>query len=360
MKLFLVSAILLIFHAGVVLGGSYSSTGAARAIAQLQSTAGPPVLFNYNSVRSCRQANVGRPPSTPVIVSSNMATGAERKVLSDALTWFNIGISSAMTSKSQARNLATGMVYLANTKAFAKTQAANSESSPVHWQMNLLKNIAIAVNVVDHRNAWGQNEREAVLRWGNSLWNNAKNKNPGWPDTAATFGAAGVLWGAVTKDRATFKRGLNFFDQVIANTTNGGVLDVYFPSRRAKYHNTLPPGWGMRINDKMIGDLVLTAYVGRRIGIDLFNYERKPQTSLYQTVLWWQSVLLADGGKMTKGQDMDFLRNTGQEASWSWTEYFVAIYPTDKATAPLRNRSTSLRRSGYVGLAMGPATCLVR
>ncbi len=360
MRLVLPVIVVLVFWTGCAIAGVYGDTGAASAFRQVETSSSAPVLFNYNSVRSCRSVRVGRAPSIPVIVSSSLASGAERKTLTDALNWFNTGISSAMASGPAARNLAVGMVQLANEKAFTKTQQANGGASPVHWQMNLLKNVAIAVNVVDHRNAWGQNERDTVVAWGNSLWNNARNKDPGWPDTAATFGAAGVLWGVVAKDKRTFRKGLGLFDQVVANTAPGGVLDVYFPSRRAKYHNSLPPGWGVRINDKMIGDLVLTAYIGRRIGIDMFNYKRKPSASLYDTVVWWQGVLFANGSEMTRGQNKDFLRNTGQEASWSWTEYFVATYPSDAATEMLRKKSASLRGSGYVGLAMGPVTCLVR
>jgi len=336
-----------------------NTAGAKAAYRQATASGRPVPLFNLSTTRFCRGGRVGAPPFAGEVGRASHTHGAGREALTAALEWMNRGISSAATSQAAARDLANGLTRMAQAKAFTRAGSANGGSSPRHWQMNLLKNVAMAVNVIDHRGAWPQGARQVVVSWGNGLWAGANRGNPGWPDTVATFGAAGILWGLAAPNRSAYDRGLRHYDKVARLIQPGGALPEYFPARKAKYFNELPANWGARITDKMIGDLVLSAYAVRRAGADLFSQRRSGGGSLHEAVVTWQNTLFGNHPAM-QGQDRSFLRAQGQEASWSWTEYFIAIHPNDPATAALRQRSAGYRGSGYVGLAMGPASCLAR
>ena len=316
-----------------------------------------PALFNYQTGgRACRAYPVSAAPSSTTIER-------ERAVLEKALVWFGKAISSAKADPKSAQAVARELQVLAEAKAFTQLDWSGSGSSPAHWQTNLLKNIAMAVNVIDYRGGWSGQQRETVVAWGNSvyqsthytMWNRSQSDR--WPDTIATAAAAYTLWGIAAPNKKALSEGQSDYKKVARLLRPTGGTGGYYGG--GKYSSELPAGWGTRIEDKMLGDLVLTAYSANRIGTNLFE-AKIGQVSLYEAIVGWQSTLFADNGAAVRGDDLSFFNREGGERSWAWTEYFVASYPTDPTTAALREESARIRDNGYVSQAMGPATCLLR
>lgn len=314
-------------------------------------------LFDYQNFDSCRISVIMASPSGPVIDRG-------REKLTAALKWFNTAISSAKVQPDQVQWLAYELTVLADNKAFSRLDWNGSGSSPAHWQANLLKNIAFAMNVVDHMDGWKPGQRERVIRWGDSIYKSThytswgRRQSDRWPDTVATAAAAYLSWGVVAPNNAAFSEGQKDF-LAIAQTfkESGGTRSFY---DNGKFARQLPDGWGSRIEDKMLGDMVIAAHVAQRADLDLFNLSPKG-FSLYQTIVGWQNTIL--GQEPPKSEDMSFLTNDGEERSWSWTEYFIYNYPNDDLTETLRQKSRQIRsRSiyGYIGRATGPSTCLLR
>ena len=201
-----------------------------------------------------------------------------------------------------------------------------------------------------------------VVDWGNDIyrsthytaWNRSQSDR--WPDTIATAAAAYTLWGIAAPNSKALSEGQSDFKKVarLLGPTEG--TGAYFGG--GKYANDLPDGWGTRIEDKLLGDLVLAAYAAGRIGRDLFN-AKVGKVTLHDAVVGWQSTLFDNGGAAVQGDDLSFLTREGGERSWAWTEYFVATFPADPETALLRKKSAAIRGNGYVSQAMGPSTCLV-
>lgn len=344
-----------------------NGSGASGAFKALTKTGKPAVLFNYNSTRYCRSSTVGKAPSALVITRTSHS-GSHTRKLNDTLEWFNRAISSAMASPTQARNLAKEMTALAQAKAYTKQDWNGSGSNPAHWASVLLKNVAFAVNVVDHRGGWAPGQREAVVKWGDTLWKTSHftkwgaKQSDRWPDTVAAAATAYVYWGIASHNKKAFDEGMRDYDKVAKRFKSNGTFSEYYDgqSLTGPYRGKLPDDWGVRIEDKTIGDLVMTAHAIRRIGGNLFDYKAGKGTSLYQVVVNWQGTLFANGGAASRGQSKVFLRAHGGEASWGWTEYFTVNYPSDPNSATLRKRSAGYRGGGYVGLSTGPASCLLR
>ena len=329
----------------------------AGHIPRAQAQQGIPALFNFQSGGSaCRVYSIGPAPSSPTIER-------ERVVLEKALVWFGKAISSAKADTQSARAVAHELQALAEARAFTRLDWSGSGSSPAHWQTNLLKNIAMAVNVIDHRGGWSGEQREVVVAWGNEVyrsthytaWNRSQSDR--WPDTMATAAAAYTLWGIAAPNAKALSEGQSDFKKVARLLRPTGGTGSYYGG--GKYASDLPDGWGARIEDKLLGDLVLTAYAAGRIGRDLFNV-KFGKVSLYEGIIGWQSTLFADHGAAVRGEDLSFFNREGGERSWAWTEYFVANFSNDPASAALREESARIRGSGYVSQSMGPATCLLR
>ncbi len=322
-----------------------------------------PSMFNYSSSGKCRVVNVSQAPYSKVLSRYVAGDPADR-----ILEWFNTAISSAKVNQTQAKKLAAEMSKLAKGGAFTKLDWSGNGGSPAHWQTNILKNVAIAVNVLDHRNAWSGTQRRDVVEWGDTLWKNShytrwgRSQSDRWPDTVATAAAAYVLWGVVAPNKKAYREGKSDFRRVAKRLkTQGGTGEFY--SGMSKYSKDMAErGWHARLEDKMLGDLVIAAHAAKRAGEDLFQ-KSGGKVNLYSSIVGWQYTLFGSGGSAVRGMDMSFLTISGAERSWSWTEYFIANYPNDEATQTLRNRSRKIAqrdRFGYVGKATGPSTCLFR
>lgn len=316
----------------------------------------PPNLFNFGKNAWCQAGAIVQPPMSGVIER-------ERKVLDQALAWFARAIQAAKAKPAGAQQLATELARMAEAGVFTKLDWSGSGSSPAHWQSNLLKNIAISVNVVDVQNGWQAGQRVAVIAWGNTVYKSThysawgRKQSDRWPDTIATAAAAYLVWGAVAPDAKAYDEGLKDFDRVAKLLKAKSGTGSYYKGKLAK---SLPKGWGARIEDKTLGDLVFAAHVAKRQGTDLFTRPVGKGVSLYEAVVGWQSTLFDNNGAAVKGLDLSFLASQGGERSWAWTEYFVANFPDDAATQTLREKSARIGAGGYVSQALGPATCLMR
>jgi hypothetical protein len=367
MRLLPVLVLAFVAMAEVLNAGSMSGSGAGKAFNALVKSKKPAVLFNFESKRFCPNRSIRTAPSS-VLIPRTGHSGSHTRKLNETLQWFNKAISSAVASPQQAKALAKEMTVLAQARAYTKQDWSGSGSNPAHWASVLLKNVAIAVNVIDHRGGWSPGQREAVVKWGDTLWKTSHftawgaRQSDRWPDTVAAAATAYVYWGIASHNKRAFTEGLRDFDKVVKSFKANGTLAEFYDDQtlRAPYRGKLPDNWGVRIEDKLIGDLVMTAHAIRHIGGNLFDYKAGKGTTLYEVVVNWQNTLFANGGAASRGQDKQFLRAHGGEASWSWTEYFVANYPADPQTSVLRQRSARYRGGGYVGVATGPASCLLR
>ena len=317
-------------------------------------------LFDYGSTRYCqRLSHIASAPSSPVV-------DRKREVLADALGWFNTAISGTKAQPEMASDMADELVKLASNDAFVRLDWRGSGSSPAHWQLNLLKNIGFAVNIVDHFDAWRPGQRAGVVRWGDKVYVNThysrwgRKRSQRWPDTVATAAAAYVSWGVVAPNGESLADGQRDFEEVAKLLQKRGGTHSYFGG--GKFLGQLPDDWGARIEDKMLGDLVIAAHAAGRSGLELFNHA-PAGVSLYEAIVGWQETLFSDDGAAVEGDDLSFLTTNGQERSWSWTEYFVYNYPDDERSKVLRERSALVARGdlfGYKGLATGPSSCLFR
>ena len=323
----------------------------------------PPALFNISAVGNCRVVNVGAAPNAQVVPRHGRDTPFDRNI-----QWFNTAISSAKANRTQAQRLASEMQTLARSDAFILLDWSGPGGSPAHWQTNLLKNVAIAVSVLDHRGAWQDSQRAEVIVWGDTLWRNShytrwgRKQSDRWPDTIATAAAAYTMWGVVAPNAKAYSEGKRDFQRVARKLKTFGGTQEFFVKIDKYSKNQASDGWNARIEDKMLGDLVMAAHAAARNGEDLFTKSRG-KVSLYNAIIGWQNTLFGDGGRHVQGMDLSFLTTNGAERSWSWTKYFIANYPQDSASAPLRSRSLRIAQSnryGYVGFATGPATCLFR
>ena len=332
-----------------------SATQANSIFRSFQAAGVAAPLFNLSTTNSCAGGSITAAPSAASI-------DRERTVLNSNLEWFNQALSSAATSRNRASELAAQLTVLAQSDAFVELNWDGSGSSPAHWQLVLLRNIAMAVNLIDFQQGWGEGQRAVVVGWGNRVYDNThycrwgRSGSDRWPDTYAAAASAYIYWGVATLNREAFMEGVRDFGEVVKLIEPDGSWLVFF---RGQYAGVIDPTWDMSLNDKAIGDLVMAAYVAARVGVDLFGYA-PDGASIYDTVVWWQDVIPTGA---TYGQDMSFLRPHGAERGWSWTEYFVASFPDDAATTSLRERSAAIRSqnaNGFVGIATGPASCLIR
>jgi len=318
-------------------------------------------LFDYTNASFCRVQSILAPPISLVI-------DRKHKKLISALKWFNSAISTAKARPEEAKIVAEMLEELASFKAFVKLSWRGNGSSPAHWQTNLLKNIAFAVNVVDHHSGWQPGKRSIVVDWGDKVYSNShytawgRKQSQRWPDTIAAAAAAYISWGVVAPNSTALAEGRKDYHKVARLLRKKGGTRSYHGSR--KYLKGMPKNWGTRLEDKTLGDLVIAAHVAGRKKIDLFNHAPSG-TSLYEAIVGWQNTLFENNGKAVKGEDLSFLATDGEERSWSWTEYFIFNYPNDPRTAILRDKSEKIKKSdwsgfGYRGRATGPSTCLFR
>lgn len=314
-------------------------------------------LFQFESQLFCANRHID-----PVI--SIATIDRERKELVHTLEWFNAAISAFKFGEDQRKLIVSEFVGLADENAFTRLNWSGSGSSPAHWQQNLLKNVAIMMNLIDHFDTWEPGQRERVARWGDKIYASThytswgRRQSDRWPDTIATASASYILWGAVAPNDRAYSEGVEEFKRLSKLFKESGGTRTYFEN--PEYLRHFPKGWGSRVEDKMIGDLVIAAHAAKAIGEDLFVYESNG-VNLHDMVVGWQQTILV--GELPKDEDMSFLTTNGQERSWSWTEYFVANFVDDPETKLLRDASRRIatRTSyGYQGLATGPSSCLMR
>jgi len=306
-------------------------------------------------MRYCSRGTIGAAPAATTI-------DRERRALSSALTWFTTALARGYAG--QADMLGRRMADLARQDAFTRLDWSGSGSSPAHWQANLLKNIAMGVNIVDRRGTWTGTDRTAVIEWGNDVAASIRSsrsagRHADWPDTDIATGTAYLMWGIASRSEQDFLEGLALFDKVARQIGPNGETAFYLknPSR---YANSMGQQWLMALDDKTIGDMVLAAHSARAVGIDLFN-RKVGDATLYEAVVAWQALLFGTPTTLTEGQRRDFLSTSGGERSWAWTEYFISNFPSDPQTARLRAENRRIAGgSGYSAQAQGPSSCLVR
>lgn len=342
----------------MVVGVLVAALSSPGVILARQGGTGPAIFNARSSARACRPVAIRPAPVAKAI-------RRERPVLEPALQWFGGAIATARSSQGGARAVAAELERMAQAGAFVQLDWSGSGSAPAHWQTNLLKNVAFAVNIIDHRSGWASPaQRQAVVGWGDALYQNShftgwggRKQSDRWPDTVAAAAAAYVSWGVVTSNRKALNEGLRDFKKVAQTLKPSGGTQTFFIG--GLHEKSLPKSWGARLEDKMLGDLVLAAHAARRAGKDLFN-QKSGKVSLHDAVVGWQDTLFGNGGAAVRGQDMSFLARSGGERSWAWTEFFTANFPNDPATATLRAKSAQIRGGGYSALSMGPTTCLIR
>lgn len=334
------------------------STGALVGFDTYLAADTPVALFN-GSGQYCRRGAIGPAPSGPVIER-------ERETLTEALLWFSRALSIGFGGgEASATALGDRMAALARANAFVRLDWSGSGSSPAHWQANLLKNIAMGVNIVDTRGRWAAEDRDAVMAWGDRVARSIRDsrtagRHADWPDTNIATGTAYLMWGIASGNRRSFRDGLRLYDRVAGLIGPDGST-AFFLGNPGRFASSVGQEWLMALDDKTIGDLVLAAHAADAIGVNLFE-RRVSDASLYDAVLWWQGVLFEDTHPdLSEGQRRRFLSLTGGERSWAWTEYFIAAYPDDPQTARLRaeNRAIAGGRA-YAAQAQGPSSCLVR
>ena len=244
-----------------------------------------------------------------------------------------------------------------------------SQASPAHNQSTLLLNVAYFVSVVDYFDLWKPGQREALIAWGDILRSQSRRtRGPGagridpsvrWPDTVAKQAAANITWGIVTHEISDIEAGIADLKSVLQRMQPDGPIRAFI---RGRWENAWARDKNLRLQDNMIGFLVLAAHSARYAGHDLFTQPFNG-TDLHEAVTWHLAAIEDPQGfgGMSTAQDMFFFRAGDGAAYWGWVEPYIALFPDSDNAEQMREMSRRALgfRTHYRG-AVGNTSCLFR
>ncbi len=186
--------------------------------------------------------------------------------------------------------------------------------SPVFATSATLITFAYAVSLFDRNGAWGAEQRESVIAWGNRLNENQNEKYEySSVDSLAAIGAARMAWGAVTQQPEIFELGSREFFKL------GQLL-----TSSAQFEENL------RDNNETVGLLVLAAEVAEQNGIPAYDIAFNGVTlhdaverQAAMTLKVGQAEFADDSGDRARS----YFRASGYLAHIAWIPIYLSRFP---------------------------------
>lgn len=242
--------------------------------------------------------------------------------------------------------LASELAKAAGNKAFTvPVFEGPRRPSPIFLTSSILITLAYAVDLLDSRGAWGPNERQAVIAWGNKLDKNQNQQRNPSHDSVAAFAAARMTWGAATGQSAVFNKGMSSFKRT------GRLLspDGYFESNP-------------RDNNEVVALMVLAAAAADGVGKNAFGMKFRGLT-LHEAVqahsdntVRMGPVAVTEGDTGHTGK---YLKPNGYASHLAWIPIYLARHPRTAAAGSVRQLERTMRkysRNKYNGTSLGGAT----
>lgn len=280
-------------------------------------------------------------------------TGWKRgHVASRFIEAMGINLSRAAAQPSfDTRAFAEAFLRAVDDRAFTRLRFEGPGGpSPVYATSLVLISAAYAVDLIDTRFVWRDDERERVLNWGRKLDRNQNEKREyASVDSIATIGAARMAWGAATGQESVFREGLEDFERT-ADRLGATALFEQSP----------------RDNNEVVAVMLVAAEAAMQSGLDLYSRPYNGVT-LHEAIRAHAELSLAVGSRKLAenegvGGRRSYLRENGYAAHLAWIPIYLSRFPDGPAAASVRRLNAALRavRSGpFHGTNVGgPTECL--
>ncbi len=296
-----------------------------------------------NSKGSCERGSSVIPLVTEKKIYGWKPNNSGVKFASDLSRNISRGIGSNSYNFS---GLASELTKAAQNKAFTVPDFEGAGGpSPIFLTSSILITLSYAVDLLDSRNAWGPNQRKAVVSWGNKLDKNQnKERNPSY-DSVAAFAAARMAWGAATGQSSVFSKGMSSYKRTGRLLSRDGFFEK-----------------NPRDNNEVVSLMVLAAAASNSFGKNAFGIKFNGVT-LHDAVRAHSENTIRIGPIAIKegdtGHTGKYLKPNGYAAHLAWLPVYLSQHPRTNAANSVRRLEKTMRRysgSKYNGTSIGGTT----
>ena len=227
-------------------------------------------------------------------------------------------------------------------------------NSPAYGQTIMLYNIAVFVNYMDVKGLWKKGQREAVVGWGDELYekshydhhsNGNRKQSDRWSDTVSRAAASYALWSVATKNLSQFKDSYRDFMSLQKRIKANGAMNQFFEghlSNKIKADSS----WDLYLETKMSGDMVVASYMYELVGMPAFDVENKKGGSVKKLIKWVSDAHIGPNNKLYhKGYQDDRHIDNLRADTTTWMTLYRMMDTSD--SIPLAKHHLRVSKMGY-------------
>jgi hypothetical protein len=221
------------------------------------------------------------------------------------------------------------MVTVANKRIMTDNYWTGG-NSPAYGQTIMLYNIAVFLNYMDVKGLWKEGQREAVVGWGDELYENShydhhsngRLQSHRWSDTVSRAAASYALWAVATKNLSQFKDSYRDFMSLQKKIKVNGAMNQFFEGHLSGKIRK-DSSWDLYLETKMSGDMVVASYMYELVDMPAFAVENKKGGSVKKLVKWVSDAHIGPNHKLAhKGwQDDRHIDNRRADTTTWMTVY---------------------------------------